>query len=85
MNSLVNEFTNFEKKIKILYWDSNHVPNIDVGSATTPTAGITQLFFYNINTVFKYSTKKKDLNPKMKMGTNSFGVHLVKPKKSLTK
>ena len=35
--------------------------------------------FYNINTVFKYSTKKKDLNPKMKMGTNSFGVHIVKP------
>jgi hypothetical protein len=32
--------------------------------------------FYNINTVFKCSTKKKDLNPKMKMGTNSFGVHI---------
>ncbi len=32
----------------------------------------------NINTVSKYSTKKKDLNPKMKMGTNSFGVHIVK-------
>ncbi len=31
--------------------------------------------FYNIYTVFKYSTKKKDLNPKTKMGTNSFGVH----------
>jgi hypothetical protein len=41
-------------------------------------AGWTQLFFYNIKTVFKYSTKKKDLNPKMKMGTNSFGVHIVK-------
>ena len=25
------------------------------------------------------STKKKELNPKMKMGTNSFGVHIVKP------
>jgi hypothetical protein len=37
------------------------------------------MFFYNINTVFKYSTTKKDLNPKMKMGTNSFGVHIVKP------
>ncbi len=23
--------------------------------------------------------QKKDLNPKMKMGTNSFGVHIVKP------
>ncbi len=27
------------------------------------------------------NTKKKELNPKMKMGTNSFGVHIVKPKK----
>ncbi len=56
MNSLVNEFINFKKKIKILYWDSNHVPNIDVHSATTPTAGWTHLFFYNINTVFKYDS-----------------------------
>ncbi len=56
MNSLVNEFINFENKIKILYWDSNHVPNINVRSATTPTAGRTQLFFYNINTVFKYDS-----------------------------
>ncbi len=32
--------------------------------------------FHNIKTVFKYSTKKKDLNPKIKMGTNSFGVHI---------
>ncbi len=42
----------YKKKIKILCWDSNHVPNIDV----TPTAGWTQLFFYNINTVFKYDS-----------------------------
>ncbi len=56
MNSLVNEFINFEKKIKILYWDLNHVPNIDVRSATTPTAGWTQSIFYNINTVFKYDS-----------------------------
>ncbi len=62
-----------------MYQDSNYVPNIDVRSSTTPTAGWTILFFYNINTVFKYSTKKKDLNPKMKMGTNSFSVHIVKP------
>ncbi len=54
MNSLVNEFINFEEKIKILYWDSNHVPNIDVRFATTPTAS--WLFFYNINTVFKYDS-----------------------------
>ncbi len=39
----------------------------------------TIVFLHNINTAFKYSTKKKDLNPKMKMGTNSFGVHIVKP------
>ncbi len=45
MNSLVNEFINFEKKIKILYWDLNHVPNIDVLSATTQTAGWTLTFF----------------------------------------
>ncbi len=56
MNSLVNEFINFEIKIKILYWDLNHIPNIDVCSAITPTAGWTQLFFYNINTVFKYDS-----------------------------
>ncbi len=56
MNSLVNEFINFKKKIKILYWDSNHIPNIDVRSAITPTAGWTHLFFYNINTVFIYDS-----------------------------
>ena len=56
MNSLVNEFIIFKKKIKILYWNSNHVPNIDVQSATTPAAGWTQLFFYNINTVFEYDS-----------------------------
>ncbi len=39
-----------------MYWDSNHVSNINVRSATTPTAGWTQLFSYNINTVFKYDS-----------------------------
>jgi hypothetical protein len=34
--------------------------------------------FLQYKTVFKYNTKKKDLNPKMKMGTNSLGVHIVK-------
>ncbi len=38
MNSLVNEFNNFEKKIKILLWYSNHVPNIIIHSAEPPTA-----------------------------------------------
>ncbi len=36
--------------------DSDDVPKIDVHSATTPTAGWTPLFFYNINTVFKYDS-----------------------------
>ncbi len=52
---MVNEFNNFKKKKK-LYWDLNHVPNIDVHSATIPTAGWTQLIFYSINTVFKYDS-----------------------------
>ncbi len=56
MNSLVNEFINFENKINILYWDSNHVPNINECSATTPTAGLTHSIFYSINTVFKYDS-----------------------------
>ncbi len=56
MNSLVNEFIEFEKKIKILYWDLNHVPNINECSATTPTAGWTLSIFYSINTVFKYDS-----------------------------
>ncbi len=51
MNSLFSK-----KKIKILNWDSNHVPNIYVRSAITPIAGWTQLFSYNINTVFKYDS-----------------------------
>ncbi len=50
---------------------------IDVRSATTPAAGWTRIVFYNIYTVFKYSTKKKDLNPKMKMGTNFDGLSAV--------
>ncbi len=54
MNSLVKEFINFEKKK--LCWDSNHIPNIGVRSATIPTAGWTQLFFYNIKTNFKYDS-----------------------------
>ncbi len=45
MNSLVNEFINFEKNIKNLLWDSNHVPNISTHSAASPTACWTLTFF----------------------------------------
>ncbi len=51
MNSLI-----LKKKIKILYLDSNYVPNINECSATTPTASWTQSVFYSINTVFKYDS-----------------------------
>ncbi len=60
-------------------WDLNHIPNINVHSATTPRAGWTQLFFYNINTNVKISTKKKGTQSENEDGTNSFGVHIVKP------
>ncbi len=49
MNSLIS------KKIKILYWVSNHDPNINLRSATTPTA-MNTVVFYNINTVFDYNS-----------------------------
>ncbi len=62
-----------------MYWDLNHVPNINVHSARTPRAGWTQLFFYNINTNVKISTKKKGTQSENEDGTNSFGVHIVKP------
>jgi hypothetical protein len=58
-----------------LCWDSNLVPNINVSSATTPRAGLTHLFFYNINTYKKINTKKKGTQSKNEDGTNSFGVH----------
>jgi hypothetical protein len=45
MNSLVNEFIYFEKNIKNLFRDSNHVPNISTHSAEPPTASRTHLFF----------------------------------------
>jgi hypothetical protein len=45
MNSLVNEFINFEKNIKNLLLDSNHVPNISTHSANPPIACSTHLFF----------------------------------------
>ncbi len=35
-------------------------------------------FFYNINTNVKISTKKKELNPKMKM-VRTHSVYIVKP------
>ena len=57
----------------------NHIPNINVRSATIPRAGWTQLFFYNINTNVKISTKKKGTQSENEDGTNSFGVHIVKP------
>ncbi len=57
----------------------NHIPNIDVRSTTAPRAGWTQLFFYNINTVVEISTKKKGTQSENEDGTNSFGVHIVKP------
>ncbi len=44
MNSLVNEFINFEKNIKNLLLNSNHVPNISTHSAEPPTAGIHPFF-----------------------------------------
>ncbi len=45
MNSLVHEFINFEKNIKNLLQDSNHVPNISTHSAETPTTDRKHLFF----------------------------------------
>ncbi len=65
--------------MKILCWDSNHVPNIHVSSPTTPRAGWTQMFFYNINTIVEISTKKKGTQSENEDSTNSFGVHIVKP------
>ncbi len=62
-----------------MYWNLNLVPNINVRSATTPRAGQTQLFFYNINTDVEISTKKKGTQSENEDGTNSFGVHIVKP------
>ena len=56
MNSLVNEFINFEKNIKNLLQDSNHVPNISTHSAQPPTACWTHPFFYNIYTAFTYDS-----------------------------
>ncbi len=37
------------------------------------------IFFYNINTNVKISTKKKGTQFKNEDGMNSFGVHIVKP------
>ncbi len=48
MNSLVNEFINFENNIKNLLWDLNHVPNISAHSAEPPTASLTHLFLQYI-------------------------------------
>jgi hypothetical protein len=42
---LVNEFINFEKNIKNLSRDLNHVLNISTHSAEPPTACCTHLFF----------------------------------------
>ncbi len=53
MNSLVNEFINFERKIENLLWDSNHVPNIHIHSAERTTNSLLNMFvFYNIYPLF---------------------------------
>ncbi len=67
------------KKIKILCWDLNHVPNINICFATTPRASWIHWLFYNINTNVKISTKEKENQSKNEDGTNSFGVDIVKP------
>ncbi len=56
MNSLVNEFINFENKIKFGTGIQTTFLISIVHSATTPTAGWTQSIFHSINTVFKYDS-----------------------------